>query len=72
MADPFSRVQRWDTRVVFIEKRQRWWWNSWRPSTLTELYGFADSQEDATQAMYRAIEQAEPSPALDVPRTEYP
>jgi hypothetical protein len=59
----------WDTRVVYIERHQRWWWNSWRESTATELYGFADSQEEAAQAMYRAIEQTGPSPAYDVPRT---
>ena len=53
----------WDTRVVYIERQQRWWWNAWRESTATELYGFADSQESATQAMYQAIEQAPPSPA---------
>lgn len=48
----------WDTRVVFIERQQRWWWNAWRESTATELYGFAGSREEATQAMYRAIERA--------------
>jgi hypothetical protein len=63
---------RWDTRVVFVERRQRWWWNAWRASTATELYGFADSQEEATQAMYRAIEQAGLSPEHDLPRAEYP
>jgi hypothetical protein len=58
---------RWDTRVVYIERQQRWWWNAWRPSTSTELYGFADSQDDAREAMDRAIGQAEPPPAADVP-----
>jgi hypothetical protein len=48
----------WDTRVVFIERRQRWWWNAWQASTSTELHGFADSQEEAARDMYRAIEQA--------------
>ena len=67
-----QRMRTWDTRVVFIEKRQRWWWNAWRQSTLMELYGFADSREEATRAMYQAIEQAERSSALDDPPTEYP
>jgi hypothetical protein len=48
----------WDTRVVFIEREQRWWWNAWRESTATELYGFAYSRKEASQAMYRGIERA--------------
>jgi hypothetical protein len=71
MSAPWSR-RVWDTRVVYVEKRQRWWWNAWRQSTSTELYGFADSQEEANRAMYQAIEQAGASTASDVPRTEYP
>jgi hypothetical protein len=51
-------AMRWDTRIVFIEKRGRWWWNAWRASTATELYGFAASREDATRDMYQAIERA--------------
>jgi IS1 family transposase len=50
----------WDTRVVFIERQQRWWWNAWHESTSTELYGFAGSREEASQAMYQAIERAGP------------
>jgi hypothetical protein len=53
---------RWDARVVFIEKRGRWWWNAWRASTATELYGFADSPEEARRQMYGAIERADPQP----------
>ena len=53
------RDRAWDTRVQFIERRQRWWWNAYRRSTGTELYGFTDSREQAQQAMYRAIEQAD-------------
>jgi hypothetical protein len=52
----------WDTRVVFLERRQRWWWNAWLESTATELYGFADSQEEAAREMYRAIEEASKAP----------
>jgi hypothetical protein len=52
----------WDTRVVYIERHQRWWWNAWLAATETELYGFAASQEDATRAMYRAIEEARRAP----------
>jgi hypothetical protein len=48
----------WDTRVVYIERRQRWWWNAWLAAMETELYGFADSREEATRAMYQAIESA--------------
>jgi hypothetical protein len=60
----------WDTRVVFVQKQRRWWWNAWREATATELYGFADSQEAASQAMYQAIERATPSPALGRRRDE--
>jgi hypothetical protein len=49
---------------VYIERHQRWWWNAWLASTETELYGFADSQEEATQAMYQAIKDTGTSPAL--------
>ena len=55
-------LRHWDTRLVFIEKHGRWWWNAWREQTATELYGFADTQQDATRAMYQAIEQATPWP----------
>jgi hypothetical protein len=51
---------RWDTRVVYIEKCNRWWWNAWRESTATELYGFAGSPEQARREMHQAIEQAGP------------
>jgi hypothetical protein len=49
-----------DTRVVYIEKRNRCWWNAWREPTATELYGFADSPEQARREMHQAIEQAGP------------
>lgn len=62
MIDP--RRQGWDTCVVFVERRQRWWWNAWRPSTCTELSGFADSEEEAAQELFRAIERAGPSPVF--------
>jgi hypothetical protein len=48
----------WDTRVVYIERHRRWWWNAWLASTETELYGFASSREEAARAMYQAIENA--------------
>lgn len=57
------RTRIWDTCVCFIERRQRWWWNAYRRSTGTELYGFADSREQARQTMYRAIERAEQRPS---------
>jgi hypothetical protein len=50
---------------VYLEGRGRWWWNAWHPSTATEIYGFADSQEAATRAMYRAIERAGSAPDED-------
>ena len=67
-----SPASAWDTRIVYVERRKRWWWNAWRASTSTELYGFADSREEAAEAMYRAIEHAGPSPGVDIPRTRYP
>jgi hypothetical protein len=54
----------WDTRVVYIERQQRWWWNAWLAATETELHGFADSQEEATQAMHQAIKEARRTPTL--------
>ena len=48
----------WDMRVVFVERRQSWWWNAWRATTSTELYGFADSRADAWSAMHEAINTA--------------
>ena len=42
-----GRREGWDVRVVFIEHRQHWWWNAWRPATSTELYGFADTRAEA-------------------------
>jgi hypothetical protein len=35
--------------------------------TATELYGFADSREDASRAMYRAIEDAGTPPSSPRP-----
>jgi hypothetical protein len=48
----------WDTRVVYIQRHQRWWWNAWLAATDTELFGFADSQEAAYRAMQVAIREA--------------
>lgn len=48
----------WDLRVVFIERRGRWWWNAWRAATFTELYGFADTRIDAWSAMHDAMSAA--------------
>lgn len=56
--DATARRQRgsgWDIRVVYVERKGRWWWNAWRAATSTELYGFADSQPDAWAAMNAAI-----------------
>jgi hypothetical protein len=49
----------WDVRVRFVQRRQRWWWNAWRATTSTELYGFADSRTDAWSAMNQAINTAQ-------------
>jgi hypothetical protein len=56
------RLHTWDTRVVFIERQGRWWWNARRDRTTTKLYGFADSPQAAHDAMYRAIARAPPAP----------
>jgi hypothetical protein len=48
-------------RVVYIEQRRRWWWNAWREATSTELFGFADSGEEAHRAMTQAIRWADES-----------
>jgi hypothetical protein len=60
MTARWSSSLSWDTRVVFIERHGRWWWNAWLAATETELYGFADSREEATRAMYQAIKEARP------------
>jgi hypothetical protein len=62
-----SRTNAWDTRIVFIERKQSWWWNAWYEPTATELYGFADSREDASRAMYQAIENAGTPPRRPCP-----
>jgi hypothetical protein len=58
----------WDTRVVYIQRHQRWWWNAWLAATETELDGFAASQEEATRAMYQAIKEARTAPSPDRPQ----
>jgi hypothetical protein len=45
--------------VAYVERRQRWWWNAWRAATSTELYGFADTRDDAWSAMNQAISAAQ-------------
>jgi hypothetical protein len=58
----------WDIRIVWNVKHQRWWWNAWREASATELWGFADSQEEALQALMEAMraagypDQPEPPP----------
>jgi hypothetical protein len=69
MSDPPPRG--WDTCVVYVEHRQRWWWNAWRPSTCTELHGFADSAEEAAEAMNQAVEQAGGGPVSGPPPIRY-
>jgi hypothetical protein len=46
----------WDIKVVWIERRQKWWWNAWQESTSTELWGFAESRELAVTALTAAVE----------------
>ena len=56
--DTTARGQRgsgWDIRVVYVERKGRWWWNAWRAATSTELYGVTDSRSDAWAAMNAAI-----------------
>ncbi|MGI5127177.1 hypothetical protein ACQEVB_10235 [Pseudonocardia sp. CA-107938] len=48
----------WDTRVVWNDRRGCWWWNAWRETTCTEVWGFADSPEEALRAMTVAIRRA--------------
>lgn len=68
MTARWSSALSWDTRVVFIERQQRWWWNAWLESTETELFGFADSQEAAYRAMQVAIREAGSGPPPDRPQ----
>ncbi|TQM14786.1 hypothetical protein [Pseudonocardia kunmingensis] len=71
-ADRGAADSLWDTCVVYVERRQRWWWNAWRPSTVTELSGFAESEEQARREMARAVVAAGPSPSTHVVRSAYP
>lgn len=48
----------WDLRVVFIERRQAWWWNAWHPATGTELYGFAETRTAAWSVLSAAVNAA--------------
>jgi hypothetical protein len=59
---PWPDLRLWDARVVWLEQKQTWWWNAYRARTGTELHGFADSQEEATRALYEAIEAEPPTP----------
>jgi hypothetical protein len=49
-----------DLRVVFIERRQAWWWNAWQAATGAELYGFAETLTAAWSAMNTAVSAAHP------------
>lgn len=51
----------WDIRVIWLDARQRWWWNAWHERTATERFGLADSNTIAEQAMAAAIADVERS-----------
>ena len=59
----------WDTRIVWNQRHSRWWWNAWRETTATELWGFADTPEDALRAMTTAIQN---TTATVTPITQHP
>jgi hypothetical protein len=48
----------WDTTVVFVERQGRWWWNAWNPVDEVERSGFADTREEAADAVARAVRRA--------------
>ena len=52
----------WDTRILWLEQKRRWWWNAWHAATTTELYGFADSESGARRDLTAAIADAEQRP----------
>ncbi|MGH3588712.1 MAG: hypothetical protein ACRDQ0_20580 [Pseudonocardia sp.] len=62
MTGRWSSALSWDTRVVWNERRQRYWWNAWLESTETELSGWADTREEAVRAMQRAVQEARRQP----------
>jgi hypothetical protein len=68
----WSSELNWDTRIVYIERHQRWWWNAWLAATETELYGFADSQETAYRTMQQAIRAAATAPQLTTAAPDQP
>ncbi len=49
---------RWDTRVVFVPRAGRWWWNAWDPVAEVERSGFADTRDGARAALAGAIDPA--------------
>lgn len=59
-----NRPREWDARIVWNVRHERWWWNAWREATATELWGFADSPEDALRDMTAAIKQATAPPPI--------
>ena len=53
------RDREWDLRIVWNERHGRWWWNAWRESTSTELWGFTDSRENALRDMSAAVQNVQ-------------
>jgi hypothetical protein len=46
---------RWDTRVLFVERVGRWWWNAWDPVDAVERSGYTDTREQAVDALAETV-----------------
>ncbi|GAA1280936.1 hypothetical protein GCM10009609_51160 [Pseudonocardia aurantiaca] len=54
-----SGLRSWDTRVVFVEQRGRWWSNAWREATKKRIE--ANREKAAGRRAARAAaEKAQP------------
>lgn len=53
MSGPEAR--RWDTRVLFVERTGRWWWNAWDRVGEVERSGDAATRDEAHAALMDVI-----------------
>lgn len=52
---PASETRRWDTRVLFVERTGRWWWNAWDRVGEVERSGDAATPDEARTALAAAV-----------------
>jgi hypothetical protein len=52
---PTSETRCWDTRVLFVERTGRWWWNAWDRVGEVERSGYAATRDEARAALAEAV-----------------